>query len=77
MRQNEKQRLRNRSHMGVLRSQIKKVMVAIEADDRDAAEKEFRTATKLLDRAGLRRLMHPNLASRKKSALARKLNALG
>ena len=77
MRQNEKRRLRNRSRMGVLRSQIRKVRAAIDAGDRDAAEKEFRIATKLLDRAGLKRLVHPNLAARKKSALAKKINAIG
>lgn len=77
MRQDEKRRLRNRSHKGVLRSQIRKVTDAIEAGDHETAQKEFRIATKLLDRAGLRRLVHPNLAARKKSALARKINALG
>jgi len=77
MRQNEKRRLRNRSRKGVLRSQIRKVTDAINAGDRDTAEKEFRIATKLLDRAGVKRLVHPNLAARKKSALAKKINALG
>ena len=77
MRQDAKRRLKNRSRKGVLRSQIKKVTEAIEAGDREAADKEFKTATKLLDRAGLKRLIHPNLASRKKSALAKKINAIG
>ena len=76
MRQNEKLRLRNRSRKGVLRSQIKKVTTAIEAGDREAAQKEFKVATKLLDRAGVSRLVHPNLASRQKSSLARKINAI-
>ena len=77
MRQDAKRRLENRSRKGVLRSHIRKVTEAIEAGDREAADKEFKIATKLLDRAGLKRLIHPNLASRKKSALAKKINAIG
>ncbi|NQT21772.1 MAG: 30S ribosomal protein S20 [Planctomycetes bacterium] len=77
MRQDAKRRLMNRSRKGVLRSQLRKVTDAIQAGDREIADKEFRIATKLLDRAGLRRLVHANLASRKKSALAKKINAIG
>jgi small subunit ribosomal protein S20 len=77
MRQSEKQRLRNRSRKGVLRSQMRKVLSAVEAGDRDAADREFRIATKLLDRAAVKRLVHPNLAARKKSTLAKKINAIG
>jgi len=77
MRQNEKRRLRNRSRKGVLRSQIRKVLAAVEAGDRETADREFRLATKLLDRAAVRRTVHPNLAARKKSSLARKVNSIG
>ena len=77
MRQNEVQRLLNRSAKGVLKSQIKRVLSAVEAGDRETAEREFRATTKLLDRAGLKRYIHPNAASRKKSSLARKINEMG
>jgi len=76
MRQDEKKRLHNRSIKGVIKSQMKKVVAAVEQKDREKAEAEFRIATKLLDRAGLRRVLHPNNASRKKSALAKKINTI-
>ena len=77
MRQSEERRLQNRSRMGVLRSQTRKVLAAVEAGDREAADREFRLESKLLDRAAVKRTVHPNLAARRKSALARKVNSIG
>jgi len=77
MRQSEARRIHNRSQKGVIKARIKKVLAAVEAKDRVAAEKEFRTVTKLLDRAGDRNLVHPNYAARKKSALAIRINSIG
>ena len=76
LRQDERKRLHNRSIKGVLKSQMKKVVAAVEEKDREKAEAEFRVATKLLDRAGLKRVLHPNTASRRKSALAKKINTI-
>jgi len=77
VRQSQKKQQQNRSQKGVLKSQIKKVLAAVEAKDRATAEKEFSAATKLLDRAGCKHMVHSNVAARKKSALARKINTLG
>ena len=76
VRQNQTLRLHNRSEKGVIKAQIKKVLTAVESKDRAAAEKEFRTVTKLLDRAGTKHLVHKNTTARKKSELAKKVNAL-
>jgi small subunit ribosomal protein S20 len=56
---------------------MKKVSAAVEAGDRATAEKEFQTASKLLDRAGMKRIIHPNAAARRKSSLAKKVNSIG
>ena len=76
MRQNDSRNLKNRADKGVIKAQVKKVMAAIDAKDKVAAEKEFQAATKLLDRAGDKHLVHKNLSARKKSALAKKINAI-
>jgi len=76
MRQNVKRNLKNRAEKGVIKAQVKRVLAAIEAKDKAAAEKEFQAATKLLDRAGDKHVIHKNLGARRKSALARKINAV-
>lgn len=76
MRQNVKRNLKNRAEKGVIKAQVKRVLAAIEAKDKAAAEKELQTATKLLDRAGDKHVVHKNFSARKKSALARKINAI-
>jgi small subunit ribosomal protein S20 len=54
-----------------LRSQIKKVRMAVEAGDVSKAEAEFRAAAKCLDQAGAARVIHPNAGARHKSRLQR------
>ena len=41
----------------------------------DSAEADFRTTTAKIDKAGLRRVLHPNTAARRKSKLARDYQA--
>lgn len=69
LRQNEAHRRRNRSIKSAVRTQIKKVRVAVDAGDLEKAEAEFRLAAKKLDRAGARNILHPNTSSRYKSRL--------
>ena len=69
LRQNEARRLRNRSFKSAVRTQIKKVRMAVDAGDLEKAETEFRLAANKLDRAGARNLLHPNTSSRYKSRL--------
>jgi small subunit ribosomal protein S20 len=52
-----------------VKTQVKKVRAAVKAGDLTAAETEFRVAAKKLDRAGAKRYIHPNAASRTKSRL--------
>jgi small subunit ribosomal protein S20 len=70
LRQNDKRRVRNRSHRSALRSQIRKVRAAVQAGKLDEAAAEFRVATKRLDQAAARKLIHDNTASRLKSRLS-------
>jgi small subunit ribosomal protein S20 len=74
MRQSEKRRRHRKSVIKDIKSQVKKVeTLAKEGGDLETLKKETQLAFKKLDKAGQRRVVHPNLASRKKSQLARLL----
>lgn len=75
LRQNEILRLRNRSIKSSVRTQMKKVRMAVKAGEIEKAEEEFRLAAKKLDKAGARRVLHPNTSSRYKSRLQRLIKA--
>ena len=70
LRQNETRRLRNKGDRSAVRTQIKKVRLAVAAGDIQKAEEELRLASKSLDKAGASNLIHPNKAARHKSRLS-------
>lgn len=76
LRQNVAHRQRNRSVKQAVRTQCRKVREAIEAGNVEEAESEFRLASRLLDRAGARKIIHENAAARVKSRLSTKIKAL-
>lgn len=71
LRQNEKRQKRNRAAKKSIRVQIKKFMEAVKDGNPDTVKTEFRAAVRNLDRAAAKRVVHPNLAARKKSQLAK------
>jgi small subunit ribosomal protein S20 len=75
-RQNEKRRQHNRIYRGSSRTFVKKALVAIEAGDKAAAAEAVQTAIKGLDRSAQKGVIHKNNASRRKSRLMAKLNAM-
>ncbi len=76
LRQNVTNRERNRSIKRTVRTQCRKVREAIEAGNVEQAETEFQLATKKLDRAGARNIVHRNAAARLKSRMSAKIKAL-
>lgn len=70
LRKNEKRRAHNRAVKRTIKEQIKKVMAAA-AGPIDQLRAEYNLAAKKLDKAAAKRVVHPNLAARKKSQLAR------
>jgi small subunit ribosomal protein S20 len=76
IRQNETRRALNRARRSVLRSQLRESLEAVQGADAAAAERQFREACQLLDREADRGLIHRNAAARRKSRLAKRLNAL-
>ena len=75
-RQNEKRRQHNASQRSALRTAVKAVEAAIANNNLEEAKKAFQIATKKLDKAVTKGLIHKNAAARKKSRLAKKINAL-
>jgi small subunit ribosomal protein S20 len=75
MKQSEKRRQRNRATRSAIRSTLKSARTALAGTSADARP-SVQDAIRTLDRAVTKGVMHRNTAARKKSTLARKLNAL-
>lgn len=76
VRQNVKARMRNRARRAALKSSVKGAVDALQHGDAKAAEAKLAALVPQLDREANRGLVHKNQAARRKSRLARKLNAL-
>ncbi len=72
----ETKTLRNRMVKSALKTAIKKFEAAVEAKNAEEAKTLFVAATKSLDMAASKGILHKNMAARKKSRLAAKLNAM-
>ena len=73
---NEKARLRNKSVKSSVKTAIRKFREAAEAGDKDKALVLLRDASKKLDKAASKGVIHPNQAANKKSAMARRANSI-
>jgi small subunit ribosomal protein S20 len=76
IRQNEKQRARNRIYRGRARTFVKRARLAIEDGDLDAARAATMQAVSALDKAAQKGVLHDNNAARRKSRLMKRLAAL-
>lgn len=73
---NEKARLRNKAVKSELKTYVRKTREAITAGDKDAAAEALRTASRKLDKAVSKGVLHSNQAANRKSALAKQVAAL-
>jgi len=76
VRQNEKSRIINRSRKRQIKTQVKRFEATLEKADVETASEQLRLLTKKLDKTAATSTMHKKTAARKKSRLAKKLNAL-
>jgi small subunit ribosomal protein S20 len=74
---NEKARLRNKSVKSSLKTAIRKYREAAEAGDAATATTLMRDASKALDKAASKGVIHANQAANRKSAMAKKVAQLG
>jgi small subunit ribosomal protein S20 len=74
--QNEKRRLRNKSVKSSLKTAIRKFHEASEAGEVATASELMRAASRQLDKAVSKGVIHKNQAANRKSAIARRLQSL-
>jgi small subunit ribosomal protein S20 len=77
IRTNEAARVRNQSVKSALRTSIGKFREAAAAGEKDKALELMRSASRSLDKAASKGVIHANQAANKKSALSLALNKLG
>jgi small subunit ribosomal protein S20 len=75
-RQNEKARLRNKSVKSSLKTAIRKFNEAAESGNAETATALLRDATRKLDKAVSKGVIHKNQAANRKSAIAKRLESL-
>ncbi|MGQ0573327.1 MAG: 30S ribosomal protein S20 [Pseudonocardia sp.] len=73
---NEKRRQRNKSVRSAVRTAVRKFREAAEAGDNDKTVELQRAAAKALDKAASKGVIHANQAANRKSAMAKRTNAL-
>jgi small subunit ribosomal protein S20 len=76
IKQNEKRRLRNKSVKSSVKTAIRKFREAADAGDKDKAVILLRDASKKLDKAASKGIIHANQAANKKSAMAKRANQI-
>lgn len=74
---NAKRTERNRAYKSELRTWIRKFREAAETGDQAKAQDALQLASKKLDKAVSKGVIHANQAANKKSAMAKKLNSIG
>ncbi len=73
---NEKAHQRNKAVKSELRTQVRKFREAVESGDVEAATAQLRVATRKLDKAVSKGVIHKNQAANRKSAIAKRLAEL-
>ena len=76
VRQNEKRRVINRARKSQVKTQIKHLEETIKSGDVAVASEQLRLVAQKLDKTAATSTMHKKTAARKKSRLAKKINAL-
>jgi small subunit ribosomal protein S20 len=74
-RQNEKARMRNKAVKSSLKTAIRKYNEALQAGDLGSAETLMRDASRKLDKAVSKGVIHKNQAANRKSAISKRLTA--
>jgi small subunit ribosomal protein S20 len=75
VRQNEKRRARNRARRVEIKDQVKGFLGTLAVGDYDKAQLELNKTASRLDKIATKGTIHKNTAARKRSRLAKRLNA--
>ncbi len=77
IRQTPKRTLRNRARVSQIKTEVKKVEVALASGDKSVAAAALQAAQPALQRGVTKGVMHRNTVARKISRLTKRLKALG
>ena len=72
----EKKTMRNKAVKSALKTQVKKFLTAIDANDKETAVKLYPETVSAIDRAVTKGVLHKNNANNRKAKLAKKLASL-
>lgn len=72
---NERRRVANRGVRTALKTYVKRFEDAASSGDAETARSAMQRASRELDKAAAARVIHPNNAANRKSAMARRLNS--
>jgi small subunit ribosomal protein S20 len=75
--QNERRRIRNKGVKSELKTAVRRFREAADAGDAQAATTHLRTASRLLDKAASKGVIHKNQAANRKSAMAQRAAKAG
>ncbi|MDF2945642.1 MAG: rpsT [Bacillales bacterium] len=73
---NNKRRAQNAAQKSAMRTAVKNFEAIVELNETEKAQASFALASKKLDKAASKGLIHKNAAARQKSRLAIKLNTI-
>ena len=68
--------LQNKMFKSAMKTSVKKYKAAVDAGNKDLAEKAYADAVAMVDRAVTKGILHKNNAARKKSQFTKLLNGL-
>lgn len=71
LKQSKKKRLHNRVTKKLIRTYGKRTLAAVAAKNLEQAASDLKLTISKIDKAGARRVLHPNTAARRKSRLTR------
>ena len=77
IRTNEKRRIRNQAVKSELKTLVRRTREAVEAGDKEAALTALAAASRKLDKAVSKGVIHKNQAANRKSKLAKRVSKLG
>lgn len=73
---NEKARLRNKAVKSELKTYVRKVREAVAAGDKETAATALAAATRKLDKAVSKGVIHANQAANRKSSIAKQVSSI-
>lgn len=77
VKRDEKRHAKNAAEKSRVRTASRRVLEAIESGNVEQAQESLRLACKTIDQAAANHVYHRNAAARRKSRLAKKVNAMG